>query len=694
MTSRLAALALSIIAPLVAQAMESRLVDSEGRPIAGARISIVDQSSTARTGADGRFVLRPTPRLPATLLIVGSRDELFPPVYLERASPEIRIEERFSDNVTVTVGTAPNTDGSPASSPALIATGELEQRKPSHVAEAIALIPGVSVRGEGPPAVPVLRGLAGGRTLLLLDDARIVAERRAGPSATFLNPLLLGSIEVSRGPGSVAYGSDAIGGVVHLRLRDAVAGEEGYRYDAWTEVGGITATGIAAEVSSDAFGGALLVSLHARTASDGEDAEGRPIDNSRYRDRGATLRFVRDAEWGRLRLGAFTSVARDVGAPSSDPVLTIYPDERASLVTLGLDFQPERIWSAASVRASAGWSSITTNRLRSSGIESSTVHARDASFRVSGERSTPRSRLVTGVDFVSRFDLHSPGSLEDADRYDGAVFASHEWHATRYQVVTGARLDAIASRNRGGHFGNRSRDDLAASGHLAVISAPVRHVSGTLQVASGYREPTLSDRYFRGVSGRGLVTGNPDLSPERSLQFDGSLRWSSRRSRVALSLYDYRIRRLVERFRVGNDFIFRNRGEAEIRGAELELATRLARTVEFHLGGSVARGQDAGTRAPLDDIGGPSLHTSIRWTGRAASAFVTASAHARDTRPGPLETERPGYTTIDAGTSWRIAPGFEVRMIVRNLANSSHAGSTDALAAMAPGRSVLIGMNR
>jgi iron complex outermembrane receptor protein len=77
-------------------------------------------------------------------------------------------------------------------------------------------------------------------------------------------------------------------------------------------------------------------------------------------------------------------------------------------------------------------------------------------------------------------------------------------------------------------------------------------VSGTLQYVRGFREPTLSDRYFRGVSGRGFVVGNPDLRPERSDQFDLALRAAfSERARIALYGYLYRIHDVIELLREG-----------------------------------------------------------------------------------------------------------------------------------------------
>lgn len=656
--------------------------------MAGAQISIVQQSGSARTDAQGHFSITPDPKLPATLIVVGSRGEIFPPIYLETFAPELRIEPAYRESVTVTTGVAPNIEGTPASAPVVIGTEELEQRKPAHVVEAIAVTPGVSIRGEGPAAVPVVRGLAGGRTMVLIDDARIVAERRAGPSATFVDPLSLGSIEVSRGPGSVAYGSDAIGGVVHLRPRDPVPGTRELRYDAWSTFGATSAQSASIEASSDAFGGAILASLHARTAADARDAEGNEIVNSQYRGRGALLRFVRDTEWGRLRTGLMTSVNRDVGAPAIGNDITTYPDERSTLATFAVDT------SSSALRASLGAYSVTTERARPTGVESTAVKARDASLRFSHETTWQGARLVSGIDYVTRFNLRASGSIEDADRHNAGLFVSWDGRVTEaVQLAGGVRVDAIASRNNGGYFGDRERSDTAFSGFAAATAGPFAGVTATLQVSRGYREPVLSDRYFRGISGRGFVTGNPDLEPETSLQLDGNVQWTRGGTRAALFVYDYRISNLVERYRAGADFQFRNRGEASLRGIEAELGTRFLRNFEVLVGGALARGEsDSGD--PLDDIAAPTLHSSIRWAAPRASAFVTLSAYGRDDRPGPVEVERPGYVDVDAGTGYRFSEWFEVRVMVRNLTNAYRYGSPDEASAFAPGRSILIGINR
>jgi hemoglobin/transferrin/lactoferrin receptor protein len=66
---------------------------------------------------------------------------------------------------------------------------------------------------------PFLRGLTGNQTLLLVDGIRLNnATFRYGPNQYFntIDPFLLQKVEILRGSGSVAYGSDAQGGVIQV----------------------------------------------------------------------------------------------------------------------------------------------------------------------------------------------------------------------------------------------------------------------------------------------------------------------------------------------------------------------------------------------------------------------------------------------------------------------------------------------
>ena len=82
--------------------------------------------------------------------------------------------------------------------------------------------PGVSSRSFGPtPARPVIRGLDGDRVQILQDGQRIGdLSSQSGDHGVSVNPAAAQRIEVVRGPATLLYGANAIGGLVNVITED------------------------------------------------------------------------------------------------------------------------------------------------------------------------------------------------------------------------------------------------------------------------------------------------------------------------------------------------------------------------------------------------------------------------------------------------------------------------------------------
>ncbi|MBI3189898.1 MAG: TonB-dependent receptor, partial [Ignavibacteriales bacterium] len=91
---------------------------------------------------------------------------------------------------------------------------------PDALSEAPSILVQKTNYGAG---APVIRGLIGNQVLIMVDGVRLNNSTfRLGPNQ-YLNtvsPYLIDRIEVVEGPGSVLYGSDALGGTVNLITRD------------------------------------------------------------------------------------------------------------------------------------------------------------------------------------------------------------------------------------------------------------------------------------------------------------------------------------------------------------------------------------------------------------------------------------------------------------------------------------------
>ena len=91
----------------------------------------------------------------------------------------------------------------------------------------------------------------------------------------------------------------------------------------------------------------------------------------------------------------------------------------------------------------------------------------------------------------------------------------------------------------------------------------------TKSFLSGLRFPSLSERFFTGTTGRGFVTGNPDLDPESSVTGELGARW---RHDTAGTLSAALYRTDVEDLIAFNGEFFQaiNIDEARLEGLELE----------------------------------------------------------------------------------------------------------------------------
>ncbi len=707
-----------VAVPTAAGALEGRLLRPDGTPVRGARVQVLGERETAVVDEDGRFSLTTTQRPPFDVLITRSDGVVIQPMRVAALASDgtlvLTLEGAMQGSVTV-LGAAPDLELPPAAAFTLSGRGDLDQRAPRQLGDVMATIPGTEAVGNGPAAVPAIRGMTSARTLILLDEGRVTAERRAGPSATFLDPATVEEIEVVRGPGSVAYGSDAFGGLIRARTRIQSPGDAPAL--AWSLTAGSNDSLRAAdaEYGFEAFGGGMTLGAGWRDYDDYSSPRGE-VPLSGWRGFGGRLGYQRELGSGVLRALWRTDLARDVGKPATDSATrpTWYPEENSHRFSLSYEQPGPGSWERISTHVFwAEYQLLTTSETVSEGVASdrtvADVFSHDWGVRLEGEHGFGRrGRLVLGLDTNGRFGLQAtneklilaPGggvvdrelevSIEDASRWDLGVFAGVSTVVGQVGMSGGIRVDRVQAENRGGYFGDDSQSDSALSGFVAVSVPLAQRLELSVQAARGFRDALLSDRFYRGLTGRGFITGNPDLEPETSRQLDLALRYSSGSVTVAGYAYLYRIEDLIERYRAEDrNYYFRNRGEAEVRGLELELLTALGRSLLGQLAVQWARGEVLDDGSDANDVPSDGVILTVRrdpslpwwWLARVG-------AFARDDRPGPSERVRPGFAVLDASLGVRLSKMLQVQLLGRNLLDADYLVSADEKAVPAAGRAL------
>ena len=715
-------LSLALLLAFTAQALaqQFRVVDQQsGQPLLNAEVSILGQTGSVKTDADGRFTWLTSVRPPFEVLVVLPNGTLAKPILVETIAAggvTLRVDSAVSEQITVS-GAAPSIDATPAAGMTSISGRDISVRSPENLIQALENVAGVNQVSEGHAGVPALRGLSAGRTLILLDGARVTSERRVGPSATFLDPSVLEGVDVARGPGSVAYGSDAFGGVISARTRRLEAGAPLHARALATFGTGIPEQRYSVEAGRGFRTTGVFAQAHYRNAEDYDSPEGE-VFNSGWEDTGFLARTTHAFGASHLSLGWQSDLARELERPrdNSTSVRFFYPTDDSHRFTANYQIADAGVLGRLDVDGLVGsYVNITDQNTlgtatRARAVERADVRAKDYQLRAVSERMLGGARLLGGIDVSGRFRLEALDiietynlagtmtdttgnvSIDGAHRRDSGVFVQVDGAiASRMSVAAGGRFDYVTTTNPGGFFGDHSTSNNAVSGFASATAGPFEGFSLTGQAARGFRDPVLSDRYFRGPSGRGFITGNPDLAPEKSLQFDGAARYTAGRIRLGLNAYHYEISDLIERFGYENNFFFRNRGEAIVKGIEGEAQATLPYGVALEMTAQLARGETPADDAPLDGIT-PATVTALARKLFGARGFAQArfAWFAEDDMPGPTEREVNGYALVDMAAGLNIARRLELRAQVRNLFDDTYFAAQSTRAVLGPGRSAAV----
>jgi outer membrane receptor protein involved in Fe transport len=687
--------------------------------IANALVTLVGERGGARTDAAGRFEWPGhSARAPVTVVVILPDGRVARPVRLDgwpRSGDLVVVAEpALAESVTIS-GVAPSIDTAAGASTTLLPRSDLELRNPATLAQALENVAGVStVSDGGQGAVPAVRGLARGRSSIFVDGTRVSTERRAGPNASFLDPADIESIEIARGPGSVAYGSDSFGGIIAVRTRRGIFGQP-----LQGRVSGALGAGIPERrgefgLSRGFDSNALLVTVRAREFDDYHSPSGL-VPNSGWRDGGVIARWDHGGGTRTWSVGWQTGLDRQIGRPRSDSstVLATTPFEDSHRLSGSYRMLPAGWLGNVRLDGMFGMARERTDQDRLAtpkqprNVTQADTSYRDAQMRVTSDRSIGIMSIQAGADFQGRYGLESDDStvgydlagtivsmgtnpsIASAHRTGLGIFGQASTQLTsRIQLSGGVRGDTVANTNIGGYFGNRGVTNGAVAGLAGATVRLTPRSTLTAQIARGFRDPTLTDRFYRGPVGRGFIEGNPALDPETSRQFDLTGRWNLSGLRLSAAFYDYRITNLVERYVVGGtNFFYRNRGAAQLRGAELEVQADLWHEAVIEFSAQASRGRDAETGAPIDDIAPRTAAVMLRdMLVPHVSSYLRAAAVARHAAAGPSEVPTPGYVSVDAGSMWHASSRVELRGALRNLLDQRWYSNAGPRWVDAPGR--------
>jgi len=190
-------------------------------PLAFATVRLSDLKIAAVSDTNGAFTFQNIPKgsylLEIDLLGFGGKAQqvrVSGPTTIDIGMKTSSIEE---DEVVVT-GTSMATSKKSMPQPIVEVTNEyLNENSATNVIDALANVPGVSGMTDGQSITkPVIRGLGYNRVLTIDDGVEQVDQAWFDEFGIEVDPNSVDRAEILKGPASLAYGSDAISGVINL----------------------------------------------------------------------------------------------------------------------------------------------------------------------------------------------------------------------------------------------------------------------------------------------------------------------------------------------------------------------------------------------------------------------------------------------------------------------------------------------
>jgi outer membrane receptor protein involved in Fe transport len=698
----------------------------KGEPINGAVILHRDTGQKTLSDEQGFFRL-PLPDSAKIIL------EVIHPDYIEQ---EISISKndlkkklivtlthyiRQQEEVVVTALRYPEPSATIPAAETVVTEENLEEKITPNIAQALLDLPGVSNIGAGGfSLVPNIRGLARHRVLILIDNARVTSDRRTGPSASFVSPKDIKTIEVLRSPSSVFYGSDAIGGVVHILtkeapLSDAIGGTFSTKYGTINQEKGL---GFSLEGKKKHTG--FYLSLQGTSAQNFRSPE-EEILMSKFTQGSLFGKISHKIKKRELHISFLGARGKNVGKPNQDSLTkpTWYPMESQNFIQL--QWLEKDVGGQGDINFQA-WlnpNSLETHKEKLKSYKTSESYSKteslDYGFHLSfGKRISKHFRLKGGADWFGRTrsrainrntefdssgnvtDIYEESPYSDGKRRDLGIFISADYAGIeKLDLVTGIRADFIQlAALPGGYTAKEKSSYSAFTGFVGGTYKIVPSVVVFTNLARAYRAPSLNELFYSGITGRGFIIAQPGLKPEMSYNLDVGLRVIQSRFFVGAYAFYYLIDGMIERYLVEEAlYTYGNINRGEIKGYEIELEYYPMPAWRIFGNFFSFKGKSLNSDDYLNDIPPYRLYLGTKfWIGRL-SLELNATLQGEKTNPGPAEVAIPGYETFGLKASYFIASTVQCYLVLSNVTNSLYIARPDPSAVGEPGRNFLIGLN-
>ncbi len=413
----------------------------------------------------------------------------------------------------------------------------------TNLGQAIEQIPGVYNLSTGTGvSKPVIRGLQGTRVVSVLNGVRIENQQWGGDHGIGITDLGIGNVEVIKGPASLLYGADALGGVIYYS-------DEGYASQQSSELK------LSSQFESNTLGttnsafykGAtksLRINVGGRYTSHAafQVPNGKYAANSGFEDLAGKIGIGwSKGKWiSNVRYNLSSSKIGIIGE-TEDSIVTsdsFLSDSRERAIELPYQnftnhvasFDNKIVWNKHTLQLLAGYTRSNLQEFEdTAAFPSMNIKSNNALYTFKMISTLSNSwELIYGIQGMYQWQNNGDDTEErlvpNASQLDNGAFVNLQLKLNKWRLQGGMRLDNRQTKSEADTIAFPNALNKSFTGYSFALGSVYNIKNHTLRLnlSSGYRVPhfseLLSDGEHHGTFR--YEKGDENLIPEQAVQLD------------------------------------------------------------------------------------------------------------------------------------------------------------------------------
>jgi outer membrane receptor protein involved in Fe transport len=593
-----------------------------------------------------------------------------------------------------------------------------KERSPRTTPEALQGMNGVFVQktnhGGGSAFI---RGLTGNQTLILIDGIRLNNSTfRYGPNQYLntIDPYIIERIEVAKGTGSVQYGTDALGGVIHVISKEPVFAEGKSTWHGKALAKYMTGNMEKTARGELSYASNKMAFIGGVTYRDFGDLVGGDTTGKQTPSGYSEWAFNAKAKF-LLQKKIMLTLSHQNVDQQHIPVyhkiilenfaLNEFDKQQRQLQYARLDIESNSKWIKKLEIIASRQQSIEGRESQKKG--NTTLRKERDKTNTIGLTADVFSELSkawaanTGVEFYkdkinsNRKDINTQNGLvsnkrglyPDNSKYGNySLYSLHHLKHKNWVADAGLRFNTFSIRLTDTSIGKVKVNPSPLVWNAALMYRIFQQHHIYLTYSTGYRAPNIDDMGSLGIVDFRFEVPTNNLRSERSANLELGYKFSTSKLKGDVAFYHMQLSDLITRIKVDGEIIngyqvYRkeNIEDAFIKGVESELTWKIMETIDINGSITYTYGVNKTRSEPLRRI--PPLHGRVLSTFRKKNWFTATeflfAAKQNQLAQGDREDNRipaggtPGWKVVNlyAGNQWSC---FHFNVGLQNIFNQDY----------------------